>query len=86
MLSDGPRHISPNLRVSPEFCGLVNLCAYAYTSKSILQCTAKLMVRPVMMVVGLRSPPTPVLTGKLLRQKTEKFTILIIMLSRIFMN
>ena len=39
-----------------------------------------------MMVVRLRLPPKPLLIGKILIHNTDKFTILIIIFSGIFLN
>ena len=86
MLPDGPRPTTPKVQAFLEFRGLVNSCTCVYTPNSILHCTSKLMVKPVMMVVRLRLPLTPELTEKLLSQNIEKFIILIILLSGIFLN
>ena len=39
-----------------------------------------------MMVVELRLPPTPALSGKLFIQKTEQFTIMMTIFDSIFLN
>ena len=70
MFSDGPRLTDPKVCASPEFFGLVQSCTCVYAPNYILHCTAKYMVLPVIIAVGLSLPPTTELTGKLLIQNT----------------
>ena len=85
MFPDGPRKAAPKVRDSNKFRGLVHSCTYAYAPTSSLQWTAKLMVRPVMMVVVIRLTHVPELTWKLLIHNTDKFTILVIIFFGIFL-